>query len=252
MRLFTEQECRQGVGLPFEIQQRLRSGDFAFITEMGRNIQLDEQVLCTANYMINVFFTRRSYLNYDRHIVSTSALILACKLHNFKKQNKRVYPVTFVSCYHNIIHSKLHTNSERQPPVFDENLKADYLNKVFKAEFKLMKTLEFDMEIDLPIYYLESIIEKLYVGVDDRGVFHTMARVMANESLRSIAPLCVRPLAVAVGCVVLAGVICNLPRPQNLIMINNPEEWWTNVSPDLQLSEITQAVRLIMEALTLK
>ncbi|CAG9315656.1 unnamed protein product [Blepharisma stoltei] len=252
MRLFSEQECRQGVGLPFEIQQKLRSGDFAFVTEMGRNLQLDEQVLCTANYMINVFFTRRSYLNYDRHIVSTSALILSCKLHNFKRQNKRIYPIAFVSYYHNIIHSKLHTNSDRQPPVFDENLKAEYLSKIFKAEFKLMKTLEFDMEIDLPIYYLDLIIDKLYAGVEDRAIFLTMARVMANESMRTIAPLCIRALAVAVASVVLAGVICNMPRPQQLIRIPNPEEWWTNVSPDLQLSEITQAMRIIMEALTLK
>jgi hypothetical protein len=250
MRLFSEEECRRAVGLPFEIQQQLRSGDFAFVTEMGRQLQIDEAVLCSANYMINVFFIRRSYLNYDRHILSTAALMLACKMHNFRRQNKRILPNTFASTYHSVLYRRLHA-PDRQPPVFDDALKVEYVGKIFKAEFKLLKTLEFDMDIDLPLHYLEPIICKLYTNIEDKNVFLTMARVMANESMRSIAPLCVRTLAVAVACVVLAGVICNLPRPQHLLQIN-AESWWTAVSEDLTLAEVTQAVRLIMEALTLK
>ena len=251
MRLFTEEECRRAVGLPFEIQQQLRSGDFAFITEMGRQLQIDEQVLCSANYMVNVFFIRRSYLSYDRHIVSTAALMLACKTHNYKRQNKRLYPNTFASTYHSVLHKRLHFTSERQPPVFDDALKGEYLVKIFKAEFKLLKTLEFDVDFDQPLYHLGYIIDTLYTNIEDKTVFMTMARVMANESLRSIAPLCIKPIGVATACVVLAGVICNLPRPQNLV-INNADVWWTVISPDLTLAEITQAIRLIMEALTLK
>ena len=220
MKLFTEDECRRAVGLPFEIQQQLRSGDFAFITEMGRQLQIDEQVLCTANYMVNVFFLRRSYLSYDRHIVSTAALMLACKTHNFKRQGKRIYPNTFASTYHSVLHRRLHSTSERQPPVFDDALKVEYLVKIFKAEFKLLKTLEFDVDIDQPLFYLESIINKLYTNIEDKAIFLTMARVMANESMRSIAPLCIRTIAVALACVVLAGVICNLPRPQHLVLVN--------------------------------
>jgi Cyclin, N-terminal domain len=251
MKLFTEEDCRRAVGLPFEIQQQLRSGDFAFITEMGRQLQIDEHVLCTANYMVNLFFIRRSYLNYDRHIVSTAALMLACKSHNYKRLNKKIYPNTFASTYHSVLHRRLHSTSERQPPVFDDTLKTEYLVKIFKAEFKLLKTLEFDVDIDQPLYYLESIINKLYTNIEDKTMFLTMARVMTNESMRSIAPLCIRTLGVAVACVVLAGVICNLPRPQNLVLIN-ADVWWTVISPDLTLAEITQAIRLIMEALTLK
>lgn len=251
MKLFIEDDCRRAVGLPFEIQQQLRSGDFAFITEVGRQLQIDEQVLCSANYMVNVFFTRRSYLSYDRHILSTAAIMLACKIHNYKRQNKRIYPNSFASTYHSVLHRRLHSTSERQPPVFDDALKADYLVKIFKAEFKLLKTLEFDVDIDQPLYYVEEIINKLYVNIDEKTVFLTMSRVMANESMRSIAPLCVRPLGVATACVVLAGVICNLPRPQNLVQINT-DAWWTTISSDLTLAEVTQAIRLIMEALTLK
>ena len=251
MKLFSEEDCRRAVGLPFEIQQQLRSGDFAFITEMGRQLQIDEQVLCSANYMVNIFFIRRSYLNYDRHIVSTAALMLACKTHNYKRQNKRIYPSIFASTYHSVLHRRLHTTFERQPPVFDEALKTEYLIKIFKAEFKLLKTLEFDVDIDQPLNYLESIISKLYTNIEDKNVFLTMSRVMANESMRSIAPLCIKPIGVATACVVLAGVICNLPRPQNLVLIN-ADIWWTVISPELTLPEITQAIRLIMEALTLK
>ena len=251
MKLFTEEECRRAVGLPFDIQQQLRSGDFAFISELGRQLQIDDYVLCSANYMVNVFFIRRSYLNYDRHILSTAALMLACKTHNFKKQDKRILPNTFASTYHSVLYRRLHSTPDRQPPVFDEALKSEYLVKIFKAEFRLLKTLEFDVDIDLPLFYLESVVNKLYTNIEDKAVFLTMSKVMANESMRSIAPLCVKTLAVSVACVVLAGIMCGLPRPQNLA-ISNPDTWWTLVSPSLNLAEITQAVRLIMEALTFK
>ena len=251
MKLLNEEECRTGVGLPFDIQQKLRSGDFAFITEMGRQLQLDEQVLCTGNWMVNLFFIRRSYLNYDRHVVSTAALMLSCKLHNFKRQGKRVYPISFASTYHKIINNKQST-PQRQP--LDDALKTEYLNKFFKAEFKLLKTLEFDLDIDLPTNYLDEIISKLYMDEkgEDREVFLSMARVMANESMRSIAPLCVNTLGVAVACVVLAAVVCNKPRPHELESIQNPDFWWLTVSSELTLEEITQAVRLINEAITIK
>lgn len=249
MRIFSEDECRKAVGLPFEIQQQLRSGDFAFITEMGRQLQIDEQVLCTANFMVNLFFTRRSYLNYDRFIVNTAALMLSCKIHNFRRQNKRINPNTFATTYHGVYHRRLHLNTDRQPPIFEDSLKSEYLAKIFKAEFKLLKTIEFDVDVDLPLNYLNFVIEKVYRENLDNGVFLTMCKVMANESMRSIAPLCVKTLAVAIACVVLAGVVCALPRPQE---VTGNENWWLAVSSDVSISEITQAIRLIMEAITLK
>jgi hypothetical protein len=250
MRLFSEEDCRKAVGLPFEIQQQLRSGDFAFVTEMGRQLQIDEQVLCTANYMVNLFFIRRSYLNYDRFIVSTSALMLACKIQNFRRQGKRIYPSNFASTYHSVYHRRLHSTSDKQPPVFEDSLKSEYLAKIFKAEFKLLKTLEFDVDIDLPLNHISFVVSRLYKDQQDNNVFITMCKVMANESMRSIVPLCARVLSIAVACVVLAAVVCGLPRPQDAA--GEGETWWKVVSEEVTIGEITQAVRLIMEAITLK
>lgn len=250
MRLFSEEECRKAVGLPFEIQQQLRSGDFAFVTEMGRQLQIDEHVLCTANYMINLFFIRRSYLNYDRFIVSTSALMLACKIHNFRRQGKRIYPSNFASTYHSVYHRRLHNTTDKQPPVFEDSLKSEYLAKIFKAEFKLLKTLEFDVDIDMPLNHLDYVVGRLYQDQIQNSVFMTMCKVMANESMRSIAPLCVKVVSVTVACVVLAAVVCGLPRPQEIYA--NNETWWKLVADEVSIGEITQAVRLVMEAITLK
>lgn len=128
-------------------------------------------------------------------------------------------------------------------------MKSEILAKIFKAEFKLLKTIEFEVDIDLPLNYLNFVVGKVYRENSDNGVFLTMCKVMANESMRSIAPLCVRTLAVAVACVVLAGVVCALPRPQE---VTGNENWWLVVSSDVSINEITQAIRLIMEAITLK
>ena len=248
MILLSEDECRRGVGIPFEIQQKLRSGDFAFISEMGRQIQLEEQVMCTANYMVNLFFVRRSYLNYERYFVCTAALMLAGKVHNFKKQNKRVYARDYVVVANNIWSRRQSTGSGQVS--MDDTTKTEHLRKLFKAEYKLLKTLEFDLEIDLPVHYIREIIEKIYQGVEEPKlqVLASMARVMANESMRSIAPLCLPTLAVAVGSVILGSVMCQLPAPTELINLRQPE-WWLEVSDSLQLDDINSAMRLILEAI---
>jgi len=51
------------------------------------------------------------------------------------------------------------------------------------------------------------------------------------------------------ACVVLAAVVCGLPRPQE---VTGSENWWLVVSNEVSIGEITQGIRLIMEAITLK
>lgn len=83
-----------------------------------------------------------------------------------------------------------------------------------------MKTLEFDFEIELPMDYIEKIVDTLYTHCEDRNLILTMARAMANESFRSIANLCMPALTIATASVVLAGVICNMPKPHELLLEN--------------------------------
>ena len=249
MKYLTEEESRRGTGLPFEEQQRLRNGDFTFLTEFGTYLQLDETVMCTANYIVNLFFLRRSYLQYDRFIVSAGAIMLACKILNFKRQDSRIIPSKIANKFHALVQNKILQNQTAQP--YDEQVEKEYMRKIFKAEFKLIKTLEFDFDIELPLFYTEFIVDKLYSGCEDKLTVLTMAHVMANECMRSIAPLCLHPLVVGIGCVVLAGVICNMPRPHELLL-ENPEKWWTYISPSISLADITRAVSLILEAISIK
>lgn len=134
--------------------------------------------------------------------------------------------------------------------MFEDSLKSEYLAKIFKAEFKLLKTLEFDVDIDMPLNHLDYVVGRLYQDQIQNSVFMTMCKVMANESMRSIAPLCVKVVSVTVACVVLAAVVCGLPRPQEIYA--NNETWWKLVADEVSIGEITQAVRLVMEAITLK
>lgn len=242
MKLLSEQECRLGTGLPFEEQQILRSGDYTFLTELGYKLLLNDYVICTANYLLNLFFIRRSYLQFDRRMICAAAIMLSSKITNYKVQESRLRPAKIVS----MLHAMLSNRSNPQP--YDEK---EYLRKLFKAEYKLLKTLECDFEVDLPIDYIDVIVEKLYAGCEDRNMLSTMSRVMANECMRSIAPMCLPVLAVAAASVILAGVICNMPRPYELLL-DNPEKWWTYISPELQLEDITRAVSLILEAISLK
>ena len=239
MKLLSEADCRRGTGLPFEEQQILRSGDYTFLTELGNKLLLDDHVACTANYMLNLFFLRRSYLQFDRRMICAAAIMLASKITNFKVQDARLRPTKIVNMLHLVM---------RSPQPFDEK---EYLRRLFKAEYKLLKTLEYDFEIELPIDYIDTVIERLYGGCEDKNMLSTMSRVMGNECMRSIAPICLPLLSVATASVILAGVICNMPRPYELLL-ENPDKWWTYISPDLQLEDITRAVSLILEAISLK
>jgi hypothetical protein len=200
--------------------------------------------MCTANYIANLFFSFNSYLNYDRFIYNTAALLLAAKLHDEKRQAS-----DFSKKFHNVYHCKVMAKGSHRPaPPYESHHEKDYLNRIFKAELQLMKNLGFDLEVDLPINYLERILKRLYPRTDDKLQIYSISRALANEVMRSIAPLCVRTEALAVACVVLSGQVCNMPRPHELLL-DDPEHWWRVINPDLTLEEINQALRLLLEAL---
>ena len=243
MLLLQESKCVQGTGIPFDKQQLLRSGDYTFVTELGHLLKLDDRILCVANYLVNFFFTFRSYVNYDRHIVCTAALMLACKLNDEKNtaSNFAKYFYTMTCKIKNM----------QTPPPYESKHESENLEKIFKAELKILKTIQFDLEVDVPINHVDELVHHLFGHLEDRAILLNIARAFGNECMRSIAPLCVHPRIVAIACVLLAGVVCQLVNIEDFTG-GREVEWAAHLVPGVEVNDIARAMKMILDALTTK
>lgn len=243
MLLLQESMCMQGTGIPFDKQQLLRSGDYTFVTELGHLLKLSDRILCAANYLVNFFYTFRSYVNYDRHVVCTAALMLACKLHDEKNSSstfaKQLYAMT------------CKVKNVLTPPPYESRNESENLEKLFKAELKILKTIQFDLEIDLPLDYVDELVYCLFANLEDRAMLLNVSRAFGNECMRSIAPLCVSSRTVAVACVLLAGVVCHLVNIEEFTE-GREAEWAARVVPGVNVDDIARAMKMILDALATK
>ena len=243
MLLLQESVCVQGTGIPFDKQQLLRSGDYTFVTELGHLLKLSDRILCAANYLVNFFYTFRSYVNYDRHVVCTAALMLSCKLHDEKNTSsnfaKQLYAMT------------CKVKHQQTPQPYESRHETENLEKIFKAELKILKTIQFDLEIDVPLNYIDDLVHRLFSHLEDRAMLLNISRAFGNECMRSIAPLCIQPRTVAVACVLLAGVVCQLVNIEDFTG-GREVEWAARMAPGVDVNEIACAMRLVLDALASK
>ena len=243
MHLLQESVCAQGTGIPFDKQQLLRSGDYTFVTELGHMLKLDDRILCVANYLVNYFFTFRSYVNYDRHIVCTAALMLSCKLHDEKNTASN-----FAKQYYTMQYKM---KQMMTPPPYESRHESENLEKIFKAELKILKTIQFDLEVDVPITHVDELVHRLFSHVEDRAILLNISRAFGNECMRSIAPLCLPPRVVAIACVLLAGVVCQLVNIEEFAG-GREQAWCERMCPGADVNEIAKAMKMILDALTMK
>jgi hypothetical protein len=82
-------------------------------------------------------------------------------------------------------------------PPFEQKILQDYKNKLTKAELTILKTLQFNIEVDLPHDHLQVVIESLYEGLEDNKILLNIANSISNESMRSVAPMCLPVLPVS-------------------------------------------------------
>lgn len=87
--------------------------------------------------------------------------------------------------------------------------------------------------------------------MEDTTIISNIASAISNESMRSVALLCIPAVPISVACVTLAGVICNMPRPHELL-IDNADLWWQAVDPDIDPVQIHLATKTILDCLVAK
>ena len=118
----------------------LRIGNSAYIQETCEKLGLRPETVAVALTYTNLFFLRKSYLNYDRALVCCASMFIACKL-LYEKMNIML----FCREYWQITHK-----GSICPPISEESRK-QITENIFKIECDVLNTINFKLDLELLI-----------------------------------------------------------------------------------------------------
>ncbi len=198
-------------------------------------------------------------------MIASAAIFLACKVLDQRRKLKDICAV-----YHKMKYIILGTLK----PTLEQNDVDEISKLVVVAESKILRTINYDFNFQLPYSYLTHYCETFYPGTSgafpgvDSSAVHNLALAMVNDCIATVAPLMYHARTVALACVLMAANYLELPaisdekyyRPDNWlkfkmsplklpleteIFYSNLSEteylaipWYRRVHPGLSLQEI--------------
>lgn len=183
-------------GLNEHIQRELTNGNAQFIVELARSVapQLGYSVPCLAMQISIVFFSKKSYVNYDRFVILAGALLLASKL---KDVNSRMRD--FCSSFFNVI-SKVNRSTEPYNEAKMQLIK----DQICVAESEILRTLEYSCDFQLPLEFVKKYCEMIIPDKELRHRVFFTTRVLILDSYRTQACLVYNQLVVFLACFLIA------------------------------------------------
>ena len=190
-------------------------------------MKLGHNITSLALHLAIAFFHRKCYVNHDRFIVLTAALLLATKLRDMDSRLK-----ILCSRFDQVIKQQnlmtigrgMMGNSEME--LYTEDKYRRLKDEITIAESELLRTLEYDIDFISPYEYIKKYCDiffpvnfssnereklskedmknrelnkKLYIGT----------RVILLDSYRTRASLCYSPLVIFLSCFLIA---CNYEK----------------------------------------
>eukprot|EP00347_Sterkiella_histriomuscorum_P003972 403362233 len=205
-------------GISSETQDQIRIGSTQYILDVGKFLDLNSQVIQTAIIYNQLFFLKKSYLNYEKELYQNAALYLASKNLNHKRK---------ISDFCLYYHKLKYLGSLYKPP--QENQIKQLSEDICIAECKLLQHIDYLMEVDLPGMFIEKFTRLLYEKQDYNtdGNQHSSSIVVSWQNINRIAiaaandtfytPVNVlfSPQSIAVACVIFAAMKFGMPIPFN-------------------------------------
>ncbi|KAI3970036.1 hypothetical protein MKW92_007348 [Papaver armeniacum] len=176
----------------------LRNSYCSFLQNLGTRLELPQTTIGTAMVLCHRFFVRRSHACHDRFLISTAALFLAAKSEETPCPLNNVLRVSYEICY------------KQDPNFFPYLLPVDwfeqYRERVIDAENIILRTLDFELNVEHPYDPLTSVLNKL--GLSQTVLIH-LALNLVSEGLRSSLWLQFKPHHIAAGAAYLAAKFLN-------------------------------------------
>jgi len=190
-------------GISAADETSMRKGACIFMQHAGVLLKFPQITTATAIVLFHLFFSRRSFSHYDRFVIATTSLYLAAKIAESPRKIRDIVNVVYA-----ILNNKTLSIS---------NEYWDLKDVVVKIESVVLRTLAFELTIDLPYHYLLNYCN----AVNVHPAFVQVALCIMNDSLISTVCLQYKPHEIACACIYLAAKFLNVHVPHG-----SERTWW--------------------------
>ncbi|MCH0628612.1 hypothetical protein JNB11_01300 [Kocuria palustris] len=164
----------------------------AFLISLGSKLKLDGRTILAATIYINRYYMRLP-ITSSKYFVALAALAILCKLHENYRQPGKI---------------ALHAANLKNPPghaVIDEQSEGfwKWRDQLLYREELILKTLNFDLNLDLPYDIRDRIVEAQEENNEDEVVIDSDTFKAAITLLEILLSL---PLYVAYDCYTALGM----------------------------------------------
>nr|XP_004298510.2 PREDICTED: cyclin-T1-4-like [Fragaria vesca subsp. vesca] len=202
-------------------ESKLRSLYCSHIQKVGQNLRLPHLTIATAMMLCHRFYARQSHAKNCWHTVASACVLLASKVQDTPRSLKDVvyvvygqeiqYQINEMMKNYQIKHPHDVTKCDEYAIKIVELLKRDKRELIAKAERLVLKTIGFDLDIELPFKALAAALKRLTSDVVPR--LAEVAWSLVEEWLKTSLCLQYKPKYIAVGSVVVAARVLNVKLP---------------------------------------
>eukprot|EP00013_Stygamoeba_regulata_P020884 CAMPEP_0177649410 /NCGR_PEP_ID=MMETSP0447-20121125/11369_1 /TAXON_ID=0 /ORGANISM="Stygamoeba regulata, Strain BSH-02190019" /LENGTH=467 /DNA_ID=CAMNT_0019152161 /DNA_START=276 /DNA_END=1679 /DNA_ORIENTATION=+ len=210
-----------------QMVQNYRRATCAFMQDVGRKLRLPQLTISTAIVFFHRFFRMHNYEDYDRYLVSLTALFLAGKVEETPKKLQHIIEGTYPHIPKNKGRPPLSVSSPEY-----QRLREDVLN----CERVLLRTIGFDLTVDHPYCHLLNYVKSL----EGSQKLAQTAWNFVNDSLRTT--LCLEYPAQHIACASLY-LACRYIKVQLPDGKDGKPPWWAVFDCDLPvIKEISNII----------
>lgn len=177
---------------PYKIVYELKNSCAQFIMDLSTKLNISFSMTGLAIHLVHYFFFKNSYINYDRFIMSTACIILACKILD-----------THIKL-DNVCASYLRLISETQEnPLLDEQKMQKIRDKVCIYEAELLKTINYNLNYELGFTHIEGLVMQCN-GCSNKENIYIFSRILLLDIYRAGASIFFNSKELAVTAVAAA------------------------------------------------
>ncbi|CAI9098524.1 OLC1v1035189C1 [Oldenlandia corymbosa var. corymbosa] len=222
-------------GIDLKKETFLRKSYCTFLRDLGVKLKVPQLTISTAIIFCHRFFLRQSHSKHDRMIIATACIFLAGKVEESPRPLKDVILVSY-----EIIHKKDPQAVKRIKQ--DEKVYEAQKRIILLAEFSVLGTLGFDLNVLNPYKPLVQAMKKFKVG---HNSFVQVAWNFVNDGLHTSLCLQFKPQHIAAGAIFLAAKFLKVKLPSS----SGEKFWWQeyfDVTPR-QLEEVSNQMLELYE-----
>ncbi|XP_068662325.1 cyclin-T1-4-like isoform X2 [Aristolochia californica] len=134
-------------------ETHLRYSYCAFLQNLGLRLELPQTTIGTAMVLCHRFFVRRSHACHDRFLIATAALFLTAKSEETSRPLNTVLRLSYEICHKQDL--------SFFPYLLPSDWFEQYRERILEAEHIILRTLDFELNVQHPYNPLTSVLNKL-------------------------------------------------------------------------------------------